>query len=94
MMTESPSYESVLEHKSSGIDLNTAATFHDRVLPATDVWRARETQTICIKIMEDEKKVIKPESIIVQSSRHTCKEIGPVLASLSLVKRADGSKIV
>lgn len=68
-MTEFSSYEIQLPQKYAGVNVNTAAAFHDRVLAEIDVLKAQESLATGIEIVDDEMMVMKSESIIEQLSR-------------------------
>lgn len=92
-MTESPSYETAFR-TNLPIDVNTASAFHDRVLAAIEVQKAKESQVTGTKTVEEEKRAMKLESVAGQSSRDTLSEIVTVLADLGVVTRAKVTEII
>lgn len=48
-MTESPSYQMAIPHKSAGFDVNTAVKFQDRVLAVNALQKAQESWAAVLK---------------------------------------------
>lgn len=60
-MKGTPSLETAMPHKSAGIDVDTAAPFHNRILAATAVKKAEKSQAAATELVEDEEKAMKSE---------------------------------
>lgn len=83
-----------LNHRSAGIDVNTAAAFQDTVLAAIDVQNAQKSQVPGTGIMNDEKKAMKPHSVVEKSSQDPSEQMSTVLADLGVMTKAEATEIV
>lgn len=89
-MTESPSCQTALPHKSPGIDVDTAAAFQKGALAATAVKRAQESRPAGTKVVVHEKMTMKSESIIGQSSQDTWNEIPTIFGLFRCLEETRG----
>lgn len=83
-MTKSPFYKSALPHKSAGIDVDTAAALHKRVLDVTAVQKNSARQE------GGDEVGIRHRTVV--TGHHT--EIATILDDLGVVRRAQMTEIV
>lgn len=64
-MTDAPSYDRAVHDKPTGIDVNTATAFHNKILAAIAVYNAQESRTTGTELWWHGKEM-KSESVIAQ----------------------------
>lgn len=93
-MTDSPSHDTTLRHRSAGFDMTTAFALNRKMISATAVQNDEESPAAATNHVEDEKRAGNSESVMRKSSQVTCADGITVLADVAVWMRSKGTEVV